>query len=34
MNILKAHVSPIQAGCCVPVIQDQAGGKASGGCCG
>jgi catechol 2,3-dioxygenase-like lactoylglutathione lyase family enzyme len=23
-----------RAGCCVPAIQDEAGGKASGGCCG
>ena len=26
--------SASKAGCCVPVIQDQAGGKASSGCCG
>jgi catechol 2,3-dioxygenase-like lactoylglutathione lyase family enzyme len=26
--------SASKAGCCVPAIQDQARGKASGGCCG
>jgi catechol 2,3-dioxygenase-like lactoylglutathione lyase family enzyme len=26
--------SASKAGCCVPAIQDQAGGKGSGGCCG